>query len=844
VVATWPTQEPLGDDDEPLTEAFREQAKPSIVSVAPDELAVGSPPAAAPDLALGTLAGEPDEPEHLLHMLRERGIFEPPDTHSPSWTPPEQVARSGTRLRDTVLAVWVSALVLCAGGYVGWQQWVARRHAEAARLVAEAKADAYESDYARLVDAERLLRLARDQHPRSVEIPRLELFVHCERVLESGSRELSALRLALLRAQKIHVDAGYVAAGRAVLAAYSGIGGDAEALLKQAADAARGEGALLYVVGRLQQRLGQADAGARLQAAVAAAPDLLAASLALAELQQERGHEQEALAGFDAVLGRHPDQLRAKLWRAFLSADAQDPAQGMSALDALSKHAHEGAPIDRILWALARARLLERKGQLAPASEAVRDALSAGASEPRLLAMVAAEARRAGQLGLAQQAASQAVSIAPNVPAYRGLLASILIERHDGDRALSFLAQLPTTEPALLVMRARAALQTGDPQAMRGALEAIEPQPGGGRADVGLAGLRLRLRAALEPSAKLLQDAKTLLHRAPGDPDALRAVGEAALALGEPRDATSALEQLVAVAPDDAEAHHLLGRARRMATDAKGAEASLRRALELAPGFPAVLATLGSLLLDTGRYAEADAIYQQLSSQDALQGRLGRAEALLGQGRVDDAQAQVAGVAEAARDSAAARQTGAKVALARHQPGEAITLLRPLVDGEGRRAPALALYGDALYAAQQVNPAAGAYDGALELDAALPEALLGRAVVHLRAERSQDAIALLEKAKTALETRLRAPELRARMLTLLGHAYVQRGRRSDLEVARDLLRQAVTLAGPPPEAFFWLGEALGGRITPESAAAFKRYLELEPEGDYVARARRALGPLL
>jgi tetratricopeptide (TPR) repeat protein len=116
--------------------------------------------------------------------------------------------------------------------------------------------------------------------------------------------------------------------------------------------------------------------------------------------------------------------------------------------------------------------------------------------------------------------------------------------------------------------------------------------------------------------------------------------------------------------------------------------------------------------------------------------------------------------------------------------------------------------------------------------------------VHLRAERAEDALGRLEQAQRALATRLRAPEVRARALALLGHAYLQRDKRGDEERAREVLRQAVRLPNPPAEAHFFLGESLGGRRTPEAAEAFKRYLELDPKGDYADRARRALGPLL
>jgi tetratricopeptide (TPR) repeat protein len=191
-----------------------------------------------------------------------------------------------------------------------------------------------------------------------------------------------------------------------------------------------------------------------------------------------------------------------------------------------------------------------------------------------------------------------------------------------------------------------------------------------------------------------------------------------------------------------------------------------------------------------------------------------------------------------------AREVAAKLALLRRKPAEALALLRPLVEGQERSASVLALYGDALYAADHVDSAAGQYDAALALDPGLPEALLGRATTYLRAERSDSALEFLRQAQASLAGRIRAPEVRARTLTLLGRAYVQRERRGDYEKARDFLRQAVTLPNPPPEAHFWLGEALGGRRTTEAAAAFKRYLELEPRGAYAERARRALGPLL
>ena len=170
--------------------------------------------------------------------------------------------------------------------------------------------------------------------------------------------------------------------------------------------------------------------------------------------------------------------------------------------------------------------------------------------------------------------------------------------------------------------------------------------------------------------------------------------------------------------------------------------------------------------------------------------------------------------------------------------------MEPVATADGADPALRALYGDALYAADDVNGAAVWYTRAIKADSKLPEALIGRAEVHLRAERPYDAMPLLERAEEALQTILRPPSLHARLQTLMGRGYCERNRRGDLDLAVEVLNRAIAQPNPPPEAYFWLGEALGGRDTPPASIAFRRYIELEPEGRYAERSRRALGPLL
>jgi tetratricopeptide (TPR) repeat protein len=254
--------------------------------------------------------------------------------------------------------------------------------------------------------------------------------------------------------------------------------------------------------------------------------------------------------------------------------------------------------------------------------------------------------------------------------------------------------------------------------------------------------------------------------------------------------------------------------------------------------------SLGRLLLDKGEYAQADAIYQRIAENESgsLLGRLGRAEALTGMGRLKDARLQLEGIEKALRQSAAVRVTGARLALAWGKPRETLALLSPLMKAGTRDARVVALYGDAEYAAGKVDNAAASYNRALRIDSRLPEALLGRAEVFVRAERPAEALEVLQQAEKALAGRVRPPETRARLLTLFGRAHIQVADGGTCRKAAEVLATAVQIHGVPAEAFFWLGESQAGVQTTDARNAYERYLQLEPNGRYAERARRALAP--
>ena len=183
--------------------------------------------------------------------------------------------------------------------------------------------------------------------------------------------------------------------------------------------------------------------------------------------------------------------------------------------------------------------------------------------------------------------------------------------------------------------------------------------------------------------------------------------------------------------------------------------------------------------------------------------------------------------------------------LAAGRAAVALELLEPLRQEQERSVRMLGLLGRALYNTDRVDAAAGAYELALSMAPDDVVALLGRAEVHLRAGRFEDAFGLLSRAKPQLEANAKVKSnVHTWMLTLFGHAYLQRRASGDRELAEAALTQVIASAHPDPEAYFWLGESLSGRSTPEAKAAYAAYLERAPKGRYAKRAHRALRPLL
>jgi tetratricopeptide (TPR) repeat protein len=873
-VAPAPSSGPQPSGDVPAAPARATPEPPNAAAapapgagVAPgagDGLAEQAPPAPAaappgtPDAEPqpGARAGQarPGAPgngvDGVLQVLQRQGLFEPPRTEPAEWATGKESGKVGNRVGRTLVVLWVLAMLLAAGGWYGWNRWVQHQHRQADARIAEARELARAGDHEDLVDAERLLRKARDLHPRDQEGPQLLLMVHAQRALEDGAFEPGYLRPTIARAERREADAASIAAAEAVLLASQGKLDEARKHLDRALEANKDEPFLQYIAGRLEQRLGDEDARKHLEQAVELKQSPVAASLALAEALAEAGRRDRAVELVKGVLEKHPEHLRATLWKNYLTADQAEPEPMLAKLEELAGRVDDvGAPTDRVLLELARARLQRRQGQVDAAGKAVERAVQAGATEPRLLALVASAAKAVGKLGQAQQAAMRAVGGAPSNADYRKNLARILLERRDGARALETLAPLPAEDPSVLELSARAALMVGSKKALEATAKELDAfvseqeEP-----SVQTRALQLRVQANLGGGRKLVGPARKLFRQAPGDPTAAKALGEVALTAYKPDLAIRALEKATKAAPEDPEAHYLLGRAHRMAGDGEAAEKNLRKALELRPEHTGARMALGYLLLDRGKFGEAEPVYRKLSKKSgvgagastALIGRLGLVEALVGLGKLEDARVQLENVNEEHHEMQSYRVAAAKLALAEDEPGKAVELLRPAAQKDEAPSGIIALYGDALYEAGEVESANKQYDRVLEQDGGYPEALVGAMRVRVRAEKPRDALTYAGDTARALKQRIRPPALRAEYLTLKGRAYLQRrGSRFDDE-ARKALREATSIDGVPPEAWFFLGEALSGDNAPEARKAYNKYLDAEPEGPFAGRAEDAI----
>ncbi|UCH29986.1 MAG: tetratricopeptide repeat protein [Myxococcales bacterium] len=150
---------------------------------------------------------------------------------------------------------------------------------------------------------------------------------------------------------------------------------------------------------------------------------------------------------------------------------------------------------------------------------------------------------------------------------------------------------------------------------------------------------------------------------------------------------------------------------------------------------------------------------------------------------------------------------------------------------------ALTKRADQLFAQEHTGVAASYYRRALELDPDYAPALVGMGRSILRAEKYDDAMKNATRALQLARGVDARPGLEAEAIYQIARVHLHRG---DLDAARRLFRQSISLPGTPAAAWFYLGEALWNDNSPAARVAYERYLELMPKGHLADRARRAI----
>ena len=144
---------------------------------------------------------------------------------------------------------------------------------------------------------------------------------------------------------------------------------------------------------------------------------------------------------------------------------------------------------------------------------------------------------------------------------------------------------------------------------------------------------------------------------------------------------------------------------------------------------------------------------------------------------------------------------------------------------------------DALYTEGHTGIAASYYRRALEIDPDYAPALVGIGQSILRAKKYADAMKNATRALQLARGVDARPGLEAAAIYQVGRVHYERG---DRDAARRLFRQSISLPGTPPEAWFYLGEALSSDNSRAAREAYEKYLELVSKGHLSDRARRAI----
>lgn len=343
------------------------------------------------------------------------------------------------------------------------------------------------------------------------------------------------------------------------------------------------------------------EAEAALQEVLTFDPGSLESRLALADLQSDRGDHEAALATVKAAPDevRDDPRIRRKLaWELYSTGELQPALAEVDKLLAGGDPKDPDGPSLRLLKGL----VLSAEGRTAESIELLREIHKL---QPANAALAVTFARLLQRDGKVKEGAEILSRLAADLAKQgktaeerevRLELATLQLEGEDWSGVEGTVAPLlsaedqPTRMQALL-LRAEAQMQAKRYDQALATLEAGGDVPAveGRRAEV-------LVRAGREEEGR--QKLAALANR--GDALAAVAAAQAMQRLDQYKESIPVLEKVVAGQPDAAVAHFLLGAAYERSGDRRKAVASLRRVLEIDPGFHAAMNYLGYTYAEQG----------------------------------------------------------------------------------------------------------------------------------------------------------------------------------------------------------------------------------------------------
>jgi predicted Zn-dependent protease len=494
------------------------------------------------------------------------------------------------------------------------------------------------------------------------------------------------------------------------------------------------------------------------------------------------------------------------------------------------------APFDRLLGALVRAELHIARGRSSDARAELANlepTLIRGPLAPLLMARVA---HRAGDLELARRLVAKANERSGDEHS-RVFMAELSLEAGDTSRTRELLAEL--TGEGALSLALRLARLTGRAEDATRAREILGDLQ---LSEVDATAHRIALALA-EGAPDAVVDGLVASLEGSDDGTALLARAEVAFARGEYGRALELAARGAEQLHDSLAASRIIGVSALVLGDAERARPALERAS--GAGDAVARARLAELALAEGRAEDAlklvSATTVDLLPPDARAAAVRtRALALAESGEPDAAREALRALGDV--EDEATRAVRAKIGV---PEDSAVTLeslaskAEPLLKkdrGTAADAPLLTAYATALEASGDTKRAASAYQLAVRLEPTSIEARLGYARALIRGRKERQALRVLERADAVLIERGERT-FPTELLLLRGRALLEQGKRGDAVAS---LLEASARADAPAETHFFLAEALAGRKTADSRAAYERYLELEPQGPHAKRAERAI----